>query len=83
MHVRLSGPQEMIYNGTADAVRLRPACGEIQILPGHAPYMAEIGKGPLEIHAGDALVSGKTSAGIVYNHQNEISILLFEPYEFN
>ena len=82
MRVRVSGPQELIYLGVADSVRLRSAQGEIQILWGHAPYMAEIGTGGLEIREGGEVLAGKTSGGIVYNNKNEVSIILFEPYEF-
>ena len=81
MRVRVSSPKEMIFCGDADAVRLRTTGGDVRILKHHIPYLAEIGEGMLEIHRnGESMLSGKTSSGIVYNHKNEISIILFEPY---
>ena len=81
MRVRVSSPQEAIFCGDADAVRLRTTGGDVRILKHHVPYLAEIGEGMLEIQCKDAIMlSGKTSGGIVYNHENEISIILFEPY---
>ena len=82
MNVKLSAPKEMLYCGHADTVKLRTTVGDVQILPGHAPYLAEIGKGKLEIRAGQDVITGETSAGILYNHQDEISMILFEPYQF-
>ena len=80
MRVRVSSPQETIFCGEAEAVSLRTTGGDVRILKRHAPYLAEIGAGALEVHRnGELMLSGKTSGGIVYNHENEISVLLFEP----
>ena len=82
MDVKITAPGKRIYSGKADAVRFRSTQGEMQILPGHISYMAEIGKGSMEIRCGNKKLSGETTHGIIYNHRNDISIILFEPYEF-
>ncbi len=81
MDIKISGPGKRVYCGEAEAVSLRTTQGEIQILPGHTSYMAEIGKGLMEIHGGQGVLHCKTSGGIIYNHKNKISIILTEPYE--
>ena len=80
MHVLISSPQEMIYSGSAAEIKLRTTEGEIQLLTGHMPYMAEVGKGVLKVKAGEKVICIETSGGVVYNCKNKVSIVLFMPY---
>ena len=75
MHITLCTPQNTLYSGTAHKMSLRTTGGDIAILPGHTAYMAEIGKGHMEIHADEAMLRCETTTGIIYNRKNEVSIL--------
>ena len=81
MNISVSSPQETLYTGTASELCVRTSCGDVKILPGHADYLAEIGKGRLHIRTNDRIISGTTASGILYNHENSISVLLFGTYE--
>lgn len=78
MQVTLASPQKTYFHGPAEAVLLRTVGGDVMILPCHADYLAEIGRGKMYISADDRQISGNTRNGLIYMHENQLSIVLFD-----
>jgi len=54
LQVRLVTPDRVILNVQADAVELPASTGYLEVLPGHAPLLAELGAGVVTLHGGEA-----------------------------
>src|ERR1700684_3939176 len=52
--VRLVGADRLLLGPTASAVELPAASGYMEVLPGHAPLLSELGAGDVSIHGGEA-----------------------------
>lgn len=78
MHVTVATAQKTLFCGEADEISIPTVEGEIKILSGHAEYLAQVGNGKLKIRAGNQSVLAETTCGLVYNHKNEVSVVLFE-----
>ena len=52
LSVRLVTPDRMLVDATADAVELPSASGYLEALYGHAPLLAELGAGEVQLHGG-------------------------------
>jgi F-type H+-transporting ATPase subunit epsilon len=77
LKVRLVSPSETVFQGEAVSVVLPVYDGKVGILPGHAPYMALLGGGTLEI---DVAGSGRidtffVNRGVVKVQNDEVTIL--------
>jgi F-type H+-transporting ATPase subunit epsilon len=57
IHLVVVTPERQLFNGLVDRVTLPSNQGELGILPGHAPLLAELGIGGISYHAGDAIGS--------------------------
>lgn len=53
LQVRLVTPDSIFIEGTADSVSLPSRSGYLEVLYRHAPLLAELGAGEVEIHGGD------------------------------
>jgi F-type H+-transporting ATPase subunit epsilon len=54
IHLVVVTPERQLFNGLVDRVTLPSNQGELGILPGHAPLLAELGIGEISYHVGDA-----------------------------
>jgi F-type H+-transporting ATPase subunit epsilon len=54
LQVRLVTPDRILLNVQADAVELPASTGYLEVLPGHAPLLAELGAGVVTFHGGEA-----------------------------
>jgi F-type H+-transporting ATPase subunit epsilon len=54
LQVRLVTPDRVLLDVQADAVELPAATGYLEVLPGHAPLLSELGAGQVHIHGGEA-----------------------------
>jgi F-type H+-transporting ATPase subunit epsilon len=54
LQIRLVTPDRVLLNTQADAVELPASTGYIEVLPGHAPLLAELGAGVVTLHGGEA-----------------------------
>ena len=54
LQVRLVTPDRILLNVQADAVELPASTGYLEVLPGHAPLLAELGAGVVTLHGGEA-----------------------------
>ena len=49
LHVELVSPEQILYSGDAQMVICRTSDGEIAFLTGHAPFVGNLGIGPVTI----------------------------------
>ncbi len=54
IQVRLVTPDRILLDTTASAVELPAANGYMEVLPGHAPLLSELGAGDVSLHGGEA-----------------------------
>jgi F-type H+-transporting ATPase subunit epsilon len=54
IQVRLVTPDRVLVDQTAAAVELPGLAGCMEVLPGHAPLLSELGSGEVRLHGGDA-----------------------------
>jgi len=57
LRVRLVTPERTLFEADATAVELPSTTGDLEVLYGHAPLMAELGAGDVRIHTGLGLES--------------------------
>ena len=54
IQVRLVTPDRILVDQSAAAVELPGLSGYMEVLPGHAPLLAELGSGEVRLHGGEA-----------------------------
>jgi F-type H+-transporting ATPase subunit epsilon len=54
LRVRLVTPDRILLDTTVAAIELPAASGYIEVLPGHAPLLSELGAGDVRLHGGEA-----------------------------
>lgn len=54
IQVRLVTPDRILVDQGAAAVELPAVSGYIEVLPGHAPLLSELGSGEVRLHGGEA-----------------------------
>jgi F-type H+-transporting ATPase subunit epsilon len=57
LRVRLVTPERTLFEADATAVELPSKAGDMEVLYGHAPLMAELGAGDVRIHTGAGIES--------------------------
>jgi len=57
LRVRLVTPERTLFEADATAVELPSKSGDMEVLYGHAPLLAELGAGDVRIHTGSGLES--------------------------
>jgi F-type H+-transporting ATPase subunit epsilon len=55
LRIRLVTPERTLFESEATAVELPSKSGDMEVLYGHAPLMAELGAGDVRIHKGAGL----------------------------
>lgn len=68
-------PEKKVYSETVDHVVLPTACGEIDVLPGHIPLLAEIEPGELRAGKGGQNVNLAVDKGFVQIRGDKVSVL--------
>jgi F-type H+-transporting ATPase subunit epsilon len=53
LKVRLVTPERILVDQTVEAVEVPAKTGYLEVLPGHAPLLAEIGAGEVRVHGGE------------------------------
>jgi F-type H+-transporting ATPase subunit epsilon len=54
IQVRLVTPDRILVESTAAAVELPGLSGYMEVLPGHAPLLSELGSGEVRLHGGES-----------------------------
>jgi F-type H+-transporting ATPase subunit epsilon len=75
LEVHVVTPEEELWTGEADMVVVTADDGQLGVLPGHAPLLALLGTGPLEIKAGDRSVKGTVDAGFLHVANDRVEVL--------
>jgi F-type H+-transporting ATPase subunit epsilon len=53
IHLEVVTPEKPIFSGMADSVTVPCKTGYLGILPGHAPFLGELGIGEISVHIGN------------------------------
>lgn len=79
MKVEIVTPDQSIYNGEAELVRVPGVQGSFEILNNHAPIISVLGKGSVSLVASTddkAEFSYEIESGIVEVKNNKVNVLI-------
>ncbi len=79
MKVEIVTPDQSIYNGEAELVRVPGVQGSFEILNNHAPIISALGKGSVSLVASTddkAEFSYEIESGIVEVKNNKVNVLI-------
>ena len=76
MQVEILTPDKTLYSGEAEVVTLPGIKGSFQILENHAPLIANLGKGTVNIKSGNQNESFDVKAGLVEVLKNKVVVLV-------
>lgn len=68
-------PARVIFDGEAERVIVRTVSGDIGILKGHAPYVAPLAIGRLEIAEGESVRLAAIAGGMIRVEPNSVTVL--------
>lgn len=68
-------PEDVFFSGEVRIVVVRTAVGDVGLMKGHAPYVAPLGIGKLEIGIGEKKKFAVISQGYVKCNKNGVQIL--------
>ncbi len=76
MQVDLVSPEKMLFSGEASIVIARTSDGDAAFLPGHAPFIGQLGIGPVLIRTPDGKdIKAAVHGGFVEVRNNRVTIL--------
>ena len=76
MQVDLVSPEKMLFSGEASIVVARTSDGDAAFLPGHAPFIGQLGIGPVLIRTADGKdIKAAVHGGFVEVRNNRVTIL--------
>ncbi|MBS3914066.1 MAG: F0F1 ATP synthase subunit epsilon [Bacteroidetes bacterium] len=76
MNIEILTPDKTLFSGTADVLTLPGINGSFQILKDHAPLIANLGKGTLNIKAAGKSESFEIKGGLVEVLKNKVVVLV-------
>lgn len=68
-------PDGSVYNGGADSILVRTDDGDVEILKGHANYMASVGTGRVRIKNGEEKIFASVSGGFLSVFEGEVKLV--------
>jgi F-type H+-transporting ATPase subunit epsilon len=75
LEVHVVTPEEEVWAGDADMLIVTADDGQLGVLPGHAPLLALLGKGPLEIKTGGERVTAQVDGGFLHVANDRVEVL--------
>ena len=75
LEVHVVTPEREVWSGEADMVIARAVNGELGILPGHAPLLALLGIGPLQIVSGGDREKAVVDGGFLHVNNDRVDVL--------
>ena len=75
LEVHVVTPEEEVWSGDADMVVVTADDGQLGVLPGHAPLLALLGEGPLEIQAGGQRLRANVDGGFLHVANDRVEVL--------
>jgi F-type H+-transporting ATPase subunit epsilon len=74
LKLRIVSPEKVIYDGSAESVKVPGTSGAFEILDKHAPIISSLEKGKVEYTTGKETRTLDVSGGFVEVRQNEVSL---------
>jgi F-type H+-transporting ATPase subunit epsilon len=75
LEVHVVTPEREVWSGDADMVIATAADGQLGVLPGHAPLLALLGNGPLEVQTGGQRVRAMVDGGFLHVANDRVEVL--------
>ena len=75
LHVSLVTPSQSVAKGAAESVVAPSVLGQVTILPGHAPLLAELSPGVVELRGSGQNEAFYVSGGFLQVERNRVSVL--------
>ena len=75
LEVHVVTPEREVWSGEADMVLAKAVNGELGILPGHAPLLALLGIGPLQIVTGGDREKAVVDGGFLHVNDDRVDVL--------
>lgn len=76
MNVEILTPDKTLFSGDAEVLTLPGIKGSFQILENHAPLIANLGKGTLNIKSASGNQSYEVKGGLVEVLKNKVVVLV-------
>ena len=75
MNLKIITPERLIFEGEAELVQLPGSDGLFEILKGHAPMIASLGKGKIKIGNNNEYQYFEINGGVAEIFNNEVLVL--------
>lgn len=75
MHIDILSPEQMLFTGEIEYVKLPGISGSFEVLKNHAPLISALGKGKLIVRGDKGIQEFNIKSGIVEVLNNKISVL--------
>lgn len=75
LHVELVSPEEDLFSGDAEFVKARTVEGEIGILPGHTPILAQLAPSEVKIRTAGGEQTFNIDGGFMTVKEDKVIIL--------
>lgn len=75
MNLKIITPERLIFEGEAELVQLPGSDGLFEILKGHAPMIASLGKGKVKIGNNNEYQYFEINGGVAEIFNNEVLVL--------
>ena len=75
LEIEILSPEGLIYKGSASEVVIPTLEGEIGVLPGHIPLIAEVSEGEITVTPGSKAVAFAVIGGFLEVLENKVSVL--------
>lgn len=76
MKIDILTPELKLYSGEANRIKLPGIAGEFELLENHAPIIAALKKGIIELQAGNEKKSIEIEDGFAECIDNKVSVLI-------
>jgi F-type H+-transporting ATPase subunit epsilon len=75
LEVHVVTPEREVWSGDADLVIATAVDGQLGVLRGHAPLLALLGQGPLEVETGGGRVKATVDGGFLHVANDRVDVL--------
>lgn len=74
LKLKIISPEEVVYDGEAESVKVPGTMGAFEILQNHAPIISALMDGVVEYKAPDGVKTLKVKGGFVKVQKNEVNL---------
>jgi F-type H+-transporting ATPase subunit epsilon len=76
LHLRIIAVERKLYEGEVDQVQVTTSEGEMGVLPGHIPYMANLKPGPITVYNSGEITDIAAGGGFLEVANDEVTVLV-------